>query len=271
MRALAVRDLGIPVPQVYALCTDEQVLGAPFYVMEHIQGAVLRGTVPDGTTPADIAKLCKQLVHRLTDIHAVSLRDAGLVNLAPHKGYLNRQLQRLQNQWDQVRRRDVPELDNLGTWVHRNAPRQLRTTLIHGDYKLDNVIVGLPASPTIRAILDWELSTLGDPLADLGWLLYFWREAGEEPFSIPVCSVTDRSGFLSRRDIIEQYVGIIGSEPAEINWYVGLAGWKITIIMEASYQRYCDGDTDHPTFARLEHGVPQMARRALAMALNTSA
>jgi aminoglycoside phosphotransferase (APT) family kinase protein len=242
------------------------VFNAPFFVMEQVNGAVLRDVLPKTTRPADLTTLSEQLVRRLTAIHEVSLREAGLVQLAPQEGYLSRQLRRLQSQWDRVRRRAIPELDELGLWVHRNAPRQSQTTLIHGDYKLDNVIVGLPRSPTIRAILDWELSTLGDPLADLGWLLYFWREAGEEPFAIPVCSITDRQGFANRRDLIELYTQGLGSEPAGINWYVGLAGWKIAIIMEASYQRYRDGDTNHPAFARLDLGVPQMARRALNLA-----
>jgi aminoglycoside phosphotransferase (APT) family kinase protein len=269
MKVLADEALGIPVPHVYALCTDPGVIGAPFYVMELVPGTVLRDILPDGTTQGDLAVLCQVLITTLIHMHSISAQYARLTHFAPHDGYLGRQLQRLQNQWRRVRRRDVPELDRLGAWLQRNAPQQLRTTLIHGDYKLDNVVVNLPAAPEIRAILDWELSTLGDPLADLGWLLYFWREAGEAPFAIPVCSVTDRKGFLTRRDLIERYARHAGLEPSNMNWYMGLAGWKISIIMETSYQRHCDGDTDYPTFARLDEGVPNMARRALDLTSKT--
>jgi aminoglycoside phosphotransferase (APT) family kinase protein len=266
MRALNHRVQGIPVPQVLALCTDEDILGAPFYVMERVRGAVLRDALPVGTTAPNLSALGVELIRTLTAIHDVSVAEAGLVGLAPEEGYLTRQLGRLQSQWDHLRRRAIPVLDELGSWVRQHAPDQSRTTLIHGDYKLDNVVVGLPESPAIRAILDWELSTLGDPLADLGWLLYFWREAGEEPFAIPVCSVTDRRGFPTRRDLVELYARGEGFEPARMNWYIGLAGWKISIIMETSYQRYRDGYTEHPTFARLDTGVPHMAERALALA-----
>lgn len=265
MKILADEALNIPVPQVRALCTDLTVIGAPFFVMEWVQGTVLRDTLPDGTKQGDLTALSEVLIKTLTDIHSLSIQGPRLSHLAPHDGYLARQLQRLQNQWRRVRRRDLSELDELGSWLRRNAPRQSGTTLVHGDYKLDNLVVTLPEAPEIRAILDWELSTLGDPLADLGWLLYFWREAGEEPFAIPVSSVTNREGFLSRRDLIERYSRYADREPASINWYVGLAGWKISIIMESSYQRYCGGDTDHSSFARLDRGVPHMARRALEL------
>lgn len=265
MRALADRPLEVPVPRLHAFCSNKSVIGAPFYIMEYIDGAVLRDVIPAGTTAGDLTILSEQFIRRLTCIHSISVSQAGLFDLAPQAGYLNRQLTRLQSQWERVRRREIRELDTLGDWLRGNIPEQLNTTLIHGDYKLDNVVVGLPETPSIKAILDWELSTLGDPLADLGWLLYFWREAGEETFAIPVCSVTDRSGFPTRVELADEYARSTGRRLTAIRWYIALAGWKIAIIMETSYQRYCDGITDHPAFARLDVGVPHMARRALEL------
>ncbi|HVL33945.1 MAG TPA: phosphotransferase, partial [Actinomycetota bacterium] len=141
-------------------------------------------------------------------------------------------------------------------------PAQADTGIVHGDYKLDNVIFAPEPPAQIKAVVDWEMSTLGDPLADLGWLLYFWRDPGDPAFGLSISTVTDQDGFLRRRDILERY----GDVPDHINWYSALGGWKIAIIMEGSYGRFLGGITDHPMFAQLEQGVPALARRALQAA-----
>src|SRR5207249_3226947 len=124
--------------------------------------------------------------------------------------------------------------------------------LVHGDYKLDNLVVALPEAPDVRAVLDWEMSTLGDPLTDLGWWLYFWLDPAEAPFAIPVSSVTDAPALPRCADIVERYAVATGRSVEHVNWYAGFGGWKITIIMETSYQRLRGGVADHPTFAALE-------------------
>ena len=201
----------------------------------------------------------------------VALRtiDPGAVGLEGHgrpDGYLARQLRRMGEQREAVRGRELPELDAVGAWLADHVPDSPAPALLHGDLKLDNVIFA-PASPArVAAVIDWELSTLGDPLADLGWLLYFWREEGEEPFAIPVANVTHLPGFSRRADLRRRYEGLTGVPVPDAQWYAALGGWKIAVIMEASYQRFRDGNADHPTFAALEEGVPHLARRALAFA-----
>jgi aminoglycoside phosphotransferase (APT) family kinase protein len=126
----------------------------------------------------------------------------------------------------------------------------------------------VPDSAVVRAVLDWELSTIGDQLTDLGWLLYFWLDPAEEPFAIPVSSVTDHPALPTRAGLVERYAAATGRDVGEVAWYAGFGGWKITIIMETSYQRFRAGVGDHPTFALLEDGVHHMARRALALYRN---
>ena len=146
-------------------------------------------------------------------------------------------------------------------------PEQTEASIVHGDYKLDNVILAPTSPATLLAVVDWEMSTLGDPLADIGWLLYFWLDPGDEMFRGPGAGgVTYLEGFPHRADLLRRYAGRSGRDVRAIDWYAAMAGWKIAIIMEGSYRRYLGGVTDHPTFAHLEEGVLALARRA-AMAM----
>jgi aminoglycoside phosphotransferase (APT) family kinase protein len=266
MHALRAGGAQVPVPETYGACADASVLGAPFYLMEHVEGAVLRDTMPAGTTDAQLRELGDVMVRTLVAVHATPAAEVGLGDLGRPEGFLRRQLERMGRQWERVRARDIPELDALGRWLAATVPPQAPASLVHGDYKLDNLIVGLPDSAEVRAVVDWELSTLGDALADLGWWLYFWLDPGEEEFAIPVCAVTDAPALPRRADIVERYAAATGRAVDDVWWYAGFGGWKITIIMETSFQRFRAGIADHPTFAALEDGVPMMARRALALA-----
>jgi aminoglycoside phosphotransferase (APT) family kinase protein len=264
----ALRDAGapVPVPNVLALCEDRAVIGAPFYLMERIDGEVVRGELPPAlSSPQDRRSMAEQLLDTLVALRGVDPLAAGLEGFGKPAGYLERQLWRMRGLWDVAKFREIPEIDELSAWLATNLPIQHAPAIVHGDYKLDNVIFAPRRPVRLVAVVDWEMSTLGDPLADLGWLLYFWRDPGDPELGLRVATVTDREGFPRRRELLERYArsGQPSIDEDRVRWYVALAGWKIAIIMEGSYRRYLAGVDDHPDFAQLRDAVPALARRAL--------
>jgi aminoglycoside phosphotransferase (APT) family kinase protein len=240
-------------------------MGVPFYLMERTDGIVVREELPDELSSLeDRARMADQLLDTLVLLHRVDWRAIGLDGFGKPEGYLERQLRRMGQIWDLVRFRDIPDIDQVGTWLEGGLPHQTRATIVHGDYKLDNVIFAPESPARLRAVVDWEMSTIGDPLADVGWLLYFWRDPGDPPLGLRVASVTDRDGFPRRHDLLTKYAELadLAVDGDLVRWYVALAGWKIAIIMEGSYGRYLSGIADHATFAQLEEAVPALARRA---------
>ena len=268
MRALHDHGAPVPVPGPIVLCEDKDVIGAPFYLMESVDGVVVRDTLPDALSSLDDrARMSYQLVDTLVDLHAVDYAAVDLASFGKPAGYLERQLRRMNQLWELARFREQPDIDGVGEWLGANVPEQTEASIVHGDYKLDNVILAPTSPATLVAVVDWEMSTLGDPLADVGWLLYFWLDPGDELFRGPGAGgVTYLEGFPHRADLLRRYAERSGRDVRAIDWYAAMAGWKIAIIMEGSYRRFLGGVTDHPTFARLEEGVPALARRA-AMAM----
>ncbi|MBI4728361.1 MAG: phosphotransferase family protein [Acidobacteria bacterium] len=267
MRALAGHGAPVPVPRPIALCEDRAVIGAPFYLMEMVEGVVVRAEVPpEVTSLEDRRRMCEQLVDTLTALHAVDWRAAGLEGFGRPEGYLDRQLRRMRQLWDLAKFRDVPEIEEVGSWLDDTLPPQGGATIVHGDFKLDNAIFAPEPPARLVAVVDWEMSTLGDPLADLGWMLYFWCDPGDPTFGLTVPSAMDQEGFLRRRDALARYAERSEVPIDRVSWYAALAGWKIAIIMEGSYRRYLAGTRDHPMFAQLDLGVPALARRARAAA-----
>jgi len=268
MRALHDHDAGVPVPEPLVLCTDTEVIGAPFYLMKTVDGIVVREELPEElSSMQDRARMGDRLIETLVALQQVDHEAVGLEGFGKPAGYLERQMRRMTQLWELARFREQPDIESVGTWLQENLPAQIETRIVHGDFKLDNVIFA-PSSPArLIAVVDWEMSTLGDPLADLGWMLYFWRDPDDEVYKGPGAgSVTQLEGFPRRSNLLARYAELSGRDVRTVNWYMALAGWKIAIIMEGSYRRFLAGVTDHPTFARLEEGVPALARRA-AMAM----
>lgn len=267
MRALANAGVDVPVPRPLVLCEDPSVIGAPFYLMERVDGAVVRGELPPAIASLqDRRRMAEQLLDTLVALHAVDWRAAGLEGFGKPQGYLQRQLQRMGQLWELARFREIAEIDEVGTWLAEQVPEPQRACIVHGDYKLDNVIFAPESPAKLLAVVDWEMSTLGDPLADLGWLLYFWRDPGDPQLGLRIASVTDLEGFPRRHDLFRRYAGATGPGVEDLRWYVALAGWKIAIIMEGSYRRFLAGVGDHTAFAQLDEAVPALARRALEAA-----
>jgi aminoglycoside phosphotransferase (APT) family kinase protein len=264
MRALRDADSAVPTPRPVLLCEDKDVIGSNFYLMEPVDGIVVRQQLVEPlTTLDDRAQMSHELVDTLINLHAVDHEAIGLGGFGKPAGYLERQLQRMTQLWELARFRDLPDLEFVGKWLAEHIPADRGwANIVHGDYKLDNVMFA-PSSPArIVAVVDWEMSTIGDPMADLGWMLYWWRDPGDSSFGLTVSSVMDQEGFPRRRDLLQRYAASSSRDVDGVRWYSALGGWKIAIIMEGSYRRFLAGIADHPMFKELEWGVPALAARA---------
>jgi aminoglycoside phosphotransferase (APT) family kinase protein len=266
LRALA--GTHVPVPRVLAACDDDGVIGAPFYVMQRLDGHVVTDTVPEELDrPADRRRMGEELVDALVDLHATDWVAAGLEGFGRPVGYLERQLRRFASLWEANRTREIPSLDLVTEWLGSRRPKSGYATLVHGDYRLGNAMFAPGPPARVTAILDWEMATIGDPLADLGYLLAWWAQPGEAPdevFWLP--TVTTRPGFCTRAELAARYGEASGRSPDDLRWYVVLALWKTAIFLEGSYRRLLAGTTDDAFFAELGEHVPALADRALAVA-----
>lgn len=262
---------GTPVrsPATTLACDDESVIGAPFYLMELMEGVVIRDRLPEAYSESDRMRIGYELVDALVELHAVDPDSCGLGSFGKKEGYLARQLRRWTGQMDLTLplTRELPVLRRLGEWLQANLPTSPPTTIVHGDYKLDNVMFAR-AEPRLIAILDWEMSTLGDPLADVGWMVSFWREADDLQNDVftDLGAVTAAPGFASRQQLVDRYVDKTGRDVSALDWYVVLAIWKLAILLEGSYARHLAGMTDDLFFARMEQGVPALGERARSIA-----
>ena len=266
----ALQDTSVRVPRTILDCSDDSVIGAPFYIMEKVDGVVIRTELPDLFTEEHRRKLGEELIDALVELHAVDPVACGLEGFGKPTGYLERQLRRWRGQLELTlpHTRPVPDLERAGDWLAENLPESGPTTLVHGDYKLDNVMFANDVPPRLVSILDWEMSTLGDPLADLGWMISFWREPGDEAGNLfaETTRVTELPGFSSRADLIDRYANATGRDVDNLDWYQVLAIWKLAILLEGSYARHLAGMTDDPFFERMKEGVPALAAAALQVA-----
>jgi aminoglycoside phosphotransferase (APT) family kinase protein len=261
----ALREHRIRAPRPLALCEDPRVIGAPFYLMELVEGTVVRERFPEELdVPEQRRRATEELVDALVEIQAAPWCGSALERLGRPNGYLERQIRRWLGQWEHNRTRDVPDIDRMGMWLREHLPAGAETTLVHGDYKLDNAIFRPGRPARLAVIVDWEMSTLGAPLADLGLLCATYVQAGEEPDAVLGFSpATSEPGALTRGEIVERYATRSGRTVDHLPWYEGLALWKIAILLEGSYKRYLAGTTADPFFALLADGVPRLAARAL--------
>ena len=261
----------VRVPKTVLMCPDEDIIGAPFYLMERIHGAVIRTELPPAFDSADDrAAIGDELVDALVELHSVDPASCGLQDFGRPTGYLSRQLKRWTGQMELTLplTRPLPDLEAIGRWLADKLPESPPATIVHGDYKLDNVMFAPEAPARLVALLDWEMSTLGDPLADLGWMTSFWREATDADAGVfsDLNRVTTLPGFKTRAQLVERYATATGRDCARLDWYQVLAIWKLAILLEGSYARHLAGMTDDPFFAQMEEGVPSLARRALEVA-----
>jgi aminoglycoside phosphotransferase (APT) family kinase protein len=243
----ALAQAAVPVPATIGFEDDDSVTGAPFYVMEHVKGVVLRDADAAASTldAATRRAASEHLVDVLVDLHAVDVDAVGLGDLARREDYLARQLKRWRGQLHQARTRELPVLDEVHDRLAAAIPTQPGATIVHGDYRLDNLMLD-PADGRVLAVLDWELTTLGDPLADLGLLLVYWADPGDDLLPL-LDAPTTVEGFLPRREVAARYAERSGRDLTEIDYYVAFGYWKLACILEGVYSRYSSGaygDTD---------------------------
>jgi aminoglycoside phosphotransferase (APT) family kinase protein len=265
---MAARDAGLPVPQILALVDDISLLGVPFVLVEHVSGHAISSTLPDGFGfRSDARAISERLVDTLADIHAVDVTIGPLATVGRPSGYLERQLRRFAAIWEEVKTRELPVMDALAAWLIEHRPQSSETTLVHGDFRLGNVLFAPGRPARLVAVLDWEMATLGDPLADLGYLCATWADPGEAEHPMTALSAATRGpGFARAAELAARYAERTGRERSDLSWYQVLALWKSAIFLEASHRRYLAGTTTDPYFGTLGEGVPRIAAAAEMLA-----
>lgn len=269
LRAFVEHGARVPVPRPVALCVDAAVIGAPFYLMERLDGVVAREALPEcfaGDLDAPTA-LAHALVDLLAGIHAFDWRGGGLADFGRPEGYLERQVPRWLGQLERYKTREIPDVEEAGRWLAAHTPEMQVPTVIHGDYKLDNVMFAETRAVTPVAVLDWEQATIGDPLVDLGWLLGLWLDGGEGEapalFGGANAALLGHGDVPTRAELAQRYAAATGRDLTHLAFYCVLGLFKLACVMEGSYARFRAGTSDDAMFALLETGVPGLARRAL--------
>jgi aminoglycoside phosphotransferase (APT) family kinase protein len=259
----ALGPLGYPVPAVLARCEDEAVIGAPFYVMPFIEGHILAGDLPPALGAGDgPRRIGEDLVDRLVELHAIDFEAAGLDGIGRPEGYLARQLKRFGGLLEVNATRPLPDLEAVAAWLAANLPESPPATIVHGDYRLGNVMYA-PAEPRLVAVLDWEMATIGDPLADVGYMTAMWAETDDPPNPVgDLSEVTRLPGFATREELLRRYSAATGLSLDALPWYQVLALWKAAIFLEGSYKRFQAGTTVDPYFGGLGEGVEELSRLA---------
>jgi aminoglycoside phosphotransferase (APT) family kinase protein len=264
----AVEDADVRTPKVLLACDDESVIGAPFYVMECMAGDVItRALPPHLDTEAERRRVSEELVDALVEIHAVEWEACGLEGYGKPTGYLDRQLRRFGGLWEHNKTRELPVLDQVTAWLIAEKPESGPATIVHGDYRLGNVMFARETPARLNAVFDWELATIGDPLADVGYLVATWSQEGDPDNPVSALGgLTRGAGFLTREELIARYEAASGRSMSDVRWYMTLALWKSAVFLEGSYKRRLAGTTEDPWFDLLEHGVPAVAERAWGVA-----
>jgi aminoglycoside phosphotransferase (APT) family kinase protein len=258
----ALAKTSVPVPVTVHMCEDPDPLGAPFYLMEHVPGVVLRSRAQcEELGAANTTTVVHRLIDVLAELHTVDPPTVGLGDFGRPEGYLTRQVARWRKQLDSSRSREVAGIDELHDKLAVSVPESARHALLHGDYRLDNALVD-PAVPDIAAVLDWEMATLGDPLADVGLLLVYTSDRRGE--DIITGDVTKAPGFPPADELIARYAEKTGADVSTLDWYVGLACFKLAVVLEGIHYRFTHGQTVGAGFDQIGDRVPHLVREGLA-------
>jgi aminoglycoside phosphotransferase (APT) family kinase protein len=263
----ALQDTGIPVPRVIALCEDDSVLGARFYVMEWIDGHVVRDALPPefpDTTETRRA-MSSVLVATLLQLHGIEPGAVGLTDFGHPEGFLGRQVRRWWQQWEASKTRELPSIEELRRRLDETVPVQSTPGIVHGDYRLDNVMFAPTDPARIVAVIDWEMCTIGDPLCDLGLLCVYWADDDSEAAARTLHgrAITVEDGFFKRAELVRAYAAGTQRDLSALDWYVALGAYKLAIIAEGITARFLMGMTVGEGFETMGEMVPSIVEGGL--------
>ncbi len=260
----AVGRTGVPVPRALGLCTDEAVNGAPFYVMSHVEGEVLDSADKAALLDPSLREAASHdLIDVMAELHAVDVDAVGLGDLARRDGYIERQLKRWRSQWENSKTRELPAIDEVEKRLSAHVPVQQGVVIAHGDYRFGNCLTDVKKG-RIAAVLDWELCTLGDPLADLGYLGVYWSDGPSS--ALRANDPTPAGGFPTYASLVERYARMTGRDVSGVNYYVAFSCWRLAVISEGVYARYLHGamgKQDGIDLSTMKLGPEGLAERAL--------
>jgi aminoglycoside phosphotransferase (APT) family kinase protein len=253
-----------PAPKPILFCNDDSVIGSEFYLMERRRGLIIRGRSPEALESPDLQQdVCSSFIRNLADLHALDYNAAGLAELGHPEGYCRRQVEGWTKRYVAAKTREWGELERAIEWLNENIPVESGASLVHNDYKFDNVMLDPDDLTKITAVLDWEMVTIGDPLMDLGTTLGYWmsRDAGDEMLSMPFNPRVLMEN-VSRRELVELYGEATGSDVSNVLFYYVFGTFKIAVIAQQIYARFVKGFTKDPRFAHFDKFVPALGRIA---------
>ncbi|MEL7531348.1 MAG: phosphotransferase family protein [Bacteroidota bacterium] len=244
------------IPKALLYCEEDAVMGAPFYLMERVEGIILRPSSPPKPKPSPemMRKVSIATIDNLAKLHQLEIHDSGLINLGKPDGYTQRQVDGWIRRYQRSKTDEVPEMDQIAAYLQSEIPSQTETTFIHNDYKYDNIVLDPERLDHILAVLDWEMATIGNPLMDLGTTLSYWIGADDSP-ALQMFNLTNLPGNLNRQEVLERYVEQTGRSVENIDYYFVFACYKLGVIIQQIYARYVKGLTKDPRFAMLGHVV----------------
>ena len=252
-------------PRPIAHCDDASVIGTPFYVMERMQGIILRAKTPDGLVldAPTLLRASEATCDALAEIHNLDWTAVGLGDLGKPDGYIERQVKGWAERYAKAKTDEVPQIVRLGAWLEEHRPRESGATLVHNDFKYDNVVLSADLS-RVLAVLDWEMATIGDPLMDLGTALGYWIEPDDPPvFQVTVFGPTNRPGNLTRVQFAERWSKATGRDASNILFYYAFSLFKLAVVAQQLYKRWVDGHTKEERYAMMIEGVRAVATAAL--------
>lgn len=254
-------------PRAYLLCEDPEIVGSVFYVMERRHGIVVRHEEPAALQdPAMRRRVGGALVDALADLHAVDLERSKLTHLGKPEGFVARQVRGWTERWHRSKTTDLPEMEALTSWLEAHLPPNPdRASIVHGDFKLDNLMLAADRLDQIVAVFDWEMAALGDPLVDLGILLAYWTPTAPPSQHDALTTVTSRAGWFHRDEVIERYAARSNCDLSQLRYFEVFALFKIAVVIQQIYYRYVRGQTDDQRFASFGDRVAYLARHAAKM------